>query len=217
MRVRRRGVAEGGRWGWFRITICNLWSILAEVAGVRGKLARPLCLPPAPTFLSQQPPPCPRGGLLSPEGRTCCRARQTIFRLTAFTFSLTRASWKQTDKTKDSKLMTHALHSPPQHQTQPLTIKSKLGTSNPPLPYTPYPATPPWPDFWSHITHTPTHSQCSHTYTHHHINLFLNSLTRSIWFRLSQEERDRDIQRKRVSVCERKGLSVCVWAFIIMC
>lgn len=52
---------------------------------------------PPPSFVSA-PPSHPRGGLVSPEGRTCCRARQTIFRLTAFTFGaeqgLMKTNWQ---------------------------------------------------------------------------------------------------------------------------
>lgn len=69
---------DTGVTGVGRIAICNLWSILAEVAGMKGKWGRPLC-PFSRPF--SNPPPLlalcsahPRGGLVSPEGRTCCRA-----------------------------------------------------------------------------------------------------------------------------------------------
>lgn len=177
-------------------------------------------------LVSVPPPPHPRGSMVSPEGRTCCRARLTIFRLTAFTFGLTRASWKQTDKTKDSKLMTRAPPTAtptPSGKTQPLTIDSLLGVS---LLLTPQ--LPSCPDFWSppnhkckdtHIWtlthwHTQTHTQ------HYHINLFLNSVTRGIWFRLSQEERDRDARGKEWVWVRDRGNGrrpLYVRPFIIMC
>lgn len=42
------------------------------------------------------------------------------------------------------------------------------------------------------------------------ITLFLNSLTHSIWFKLSQEERDRDIQGERVSASEGEKRPLCL-------
>lgn len=57
-RVRERGVSGVGR-----IAISNLWSILAEVADMRGKWGRPLCPPPSTSphstsfLVSATPPP----------------------------------------------------------------------------------------------------------------------------------------------------------------
>lgn len=206
-----------------RFAICNLWSILAEGARIRAKWGRPPCPlphlhPPLPfsTFFLVSAPPSSRGWLGQPWGENMLESRQTIFRLTAFTFGPSRASWKQTDKTKDSKLMTRVLQ--PNPNPWQLTPDLARPYSSPPLlPLLSWLLIPSKSCMHSHTyldTDTLTHTHITTT-----ITLYLNSVTCGIWFRLSQEERDRDTQRERVSVSvrERKGLSVCVWTFIIMC
>lgn len=169
---------------------------------------------PFSTFLLVLAPPSTQGWLGQPWGGNMPESRQTIFRLTAFTFGPTRASWKQTDKTKDSKLMTRA----PCPEPNPWQLTPDLACpypSSPPL----LPGSPRSPDFSSPpnraytVTHIWTLTQW-HTRTHTRITttitLYLNSVTCGIWFRLSQEERDRDIQRESVSVSEWEKRPLCL-------
>lgn len=86
---------EGGddSWrGWFMTTICDLWLIRPEVLmWERG------WTPPSPLgFLRTPPPPHLGADLVGLEGRTCCTARQTIFRMTGFTFDrgLVKTNWQ---------------------------------------------------------------------------------------------------------------------------
>lgn len=86
---------ESLRWAGLLSVICDQsW---AEVAAVRGKWGRPLC--PSihlSSFLVLAPPPHPHytathpssshGWLGQPWGENMVQSRQTIFRLTAFTF-----------------------------------------------------------------------------------------------------------------------------------
>lgn len=51
----RGKVRDGGITGVGRIAIYDLWLILAEVAGMRGKWGRPLCPPSAPSDCSLPP------------------------------------------------------------------------------------------------------------------------------------------------------------------
>lgn len=72
----------------------DLWSVIdpAWSTDVRKRLDTPLT-----PWLSQNPPPPHLGGdLAGLEGRTCCTARQTIFRMTGFTFDrgLVKTNWQ---------------------------------------------------------------------------------------------------------------------------
>lgn len=79
------GAWSRGVTGLGRIAICNLWSILDEVAVWYEREVGPTSVPPPllSSLLSPHPSPVrsflstpliPGGSLVSPEGRTCCRA-----------------------------------------------------------------------------------------------------------------------------------------------
>lgn len=216
-RVRDRGVAGVGR-----TAICNLWSILAEVAHMRGKWGWPLYPHPHPhphpplpfsTFFLVLAPPSSRGWLGQPWGENMLESRQTIFRLTAFTFSPTRASWKQTDKTKDSKLMTRA----PRPNPNPWQLTPDLARPYPSSP----PLLPPSPAVLTfdplQIVHAQSHiSGHWHSDTHTHIHTLLppSPSTLTSWPVASgldcHRKRETDIQRERVSVSEREKRPLCL-------
>lgn len=78
-----------GDGSWPRFVICD-WSSLKYWC--EKEAGHPLT-----PWLSQNPPPPHLGGdLVSLEGRTCCTARQTIFRMTGFTFDrgLVKTNWQ---------------------------------------------------------------------------------------------------------------------------
>lgn len=78
-----------GDGSWPRFVICD-WSSLKYWC--EKEAGRPL----TPWLSQNPPPPHLRGDLVSLEGRTCCTARQTIFRMTGFTFDrgLVKTNWQ---------------------------------------------------------------------------------------------------------------------------
>lgn len=193
-------------------------------------------VPFQPPLLKSTSPPCsaPRssqGWLGQPWGENMLQSRQTIFRLTAFTFVPSRASWKQTDKTKDSKLMTRAPHHPHLPPTTLASIPDDWLLAWHVLSFPP--SLPPSSPSSSrllvltkscmHDTHISGYRDTGNAHARACTSLPPSPSFLTPWPIASglncHRKRETETYRGKewVRVRERKGLSVCVWTFIIMC